>query len=83
MKRADHLLALVAASSCGASSLSFAQNDASDADDLTAVIALQGKPCGRVVSVAKRDDNDFVAACQDGHRYHVYVRDGRVVVEEA
>jgi hypothetical protein len=54
----------------------------SDAEDLTAVIALQAKPCGRVVNAEKRGENDYVATCQDGNRYRVYVRDGRVVVEK-
>jgi len=37
--------------------------------DLTAVIALQGQPCGQVVSAAKQGDNDYIASCQDGNRY--------------
>ena len=56
--------------------------DISDAADLTAVIALNGKPCGKVTSSVKRGENDFVATCEDGNRYHVYVKDGRVVVEK-
>ena len=56
--------------------------DISDAADLTAVIALNGKPCGKVVSAAKRGDDDYVATCEDGNRYRVYVRDGRVIVEK-
>ena len=56
--------------------------DVSDAADLTAVIALNGKPCGKVVSAAKRGDDDYVATCEDGNRYRVYVRDGRVIVEK-
>ena len=54
----------------------------SEAADLTAVIALNGKPCGRVVSATKRGDNDYVATCEDGNRYRVYVKDGRVIVEK-
>lgn len=51
--------------------------------DLTAVIALHGLPCGQVVSVAKQGDNDYVASCQDGNRYHVFVNaQGRVVVQK-
>ena len=56
--------------------------DISDAADLTAVIALNGQPCGKVVNAAKRGDNDYVATCENGNRYRVYVRDGRVVVEK-
>lgn len=51
--------------------------------DLTAVIALQGLPCGQVVSVKQLGDNDYVATCQDGNHYHVFVKaDGRVVAEK-
>jgi hypothetical protein len=56
--------------------------DISEAADLTAVIALNGKPCGKVVNAEKRGDNDYVATCEDGNRYRVYVKDGRVVVEK-
>jgi hypothetical protein len=56
--------------------------DISDAADLTAVIALNGKPCGKVVNAAKRGDDDYVATCEDGNRYRVYVKDGRVIVEK-
>ena len=52
------------------------------AKDLTAVIALQGLPCGQVVSVSQLGENDYVASCQDGNQYRVFVNaDGRVVVE--
>jgi hypothetical protein len=50
--------------------------------DLTAVIALQGQPCGQVVSAAQQGDNDYVASCQDGNRYRVFVKEGRVVVQK-
>jgi hypothetical protein len=50
--------------------------------DLTAVIALQGQPCGQVVSAAKQGDNDYVASCQDGSRYRVFVKEGRVMVQK-
>ena len=51
--------------------------------DLTAVIALQGLPCGQVVSVKQLGDNDYVATCKDGNHYHVFVNaDGRVVAEK-
>ncbi len=50
--------------------------------DLTAVIALQGLPCGTVVAVTVRADNDYAASCKDGNRYRVFVNvAGRVVVE--
>jgi hypothetical protein len=51
--------------------------------DLTAVIALQGQPCGQVVTATKQADNDYIAACKDGSRYRVFVNaEGRVVVQK-
>jgi hypothetical protein len=53
------------------------------AKDLTSVIALLGLPCGEVVSVVHKGDNDNIATCKDGHRYHVFVNaDGRVVAQK-
>lgn len=83
MSRLEKSLVLVFAGTLAHPGLSVAQEEVSDANDLTAVIALQGKPCGRVVSATKRGENDFIATCQDGNRYHVYVRDGRVVIDNA
>jgi hypothetical protein len=50
--------------------------------DLTAVIALQGQPCGQVVAASKQGDNDYIASCKDGNRYRVFVNQGRVVVQK-
>jgi hypothetical protein len=51
--------------------------------DLTAVIALQGQPCGQVVSATRRGENDYTVRCQDGNRYRVFVdARGRVVVQK-
>ena len=51
--------------------------------DLTAVIALHGQPCGEVVGVTVQKENDYVASCKDGNRYHVYENEkGRVVVDK-
>jgi hypothetical protein len=51
--------------------------------DLTAVIALQGLPCGQVVAVTVLAENDYAASCKDENRYRVYLSAaGRVVVEE-
>jgi len=53
------------------------------AQDLTAVIALQGKPCGQVVNFTKLGDNDYLARCASGDTYRVYVNEkGRVIVEK-
>lgn len=65
-----------------ANAVSALAQDIGETADLTAVIALNAKPCGRVVSASKRGDNDYVATCEDGNRYRVYVKDGRVVVEK-
>jgi len=60
-----------------------AADDASVRKDLTSTIALQGLPCGQVVSAVQQGDNDYVASCQDGNRYHVFVNvQGRVIVQK-
>ena len=62
---------------------SLAADDAAVKKDLFTVITLQGLPCGEVVSYTTKTDNDHVAVCMDGNRYHVYVNaQGRVVVEK-
>ena len=73
------LFALVA----GPSSAQDKQDKEALKKDLTAVIALQGLPCGEVVDVTVLADNDYAASCKDGHKYHVYLNaEGRVVVEK-
>ena len=68
---------------CLAASLGVvAADDPKQRQDLSAVIALNGKACGEVVSYAVQGENDFVATCKDGNRYRVYMKDGRVVVEK-
>ena len=58
-------------------------SDVTVATDLAAVIALQGLPCGKVVSATQLGQDDYVASCQDGNRYRVLVNaDGRVIVEK-
>jgi hypothetical protein len=57
---------LVAASAmivmaCSAVS-SYAADDAALKKDLTAVIALHGLPCGQVVTVTVRAENDYASA---------------------
>ena len=60
-----------------------AASDVTIAKDLTAVIALQGLPCGQVISASQQGENDYVATCQDGNRYRVFVNaEGRVIVEK-
>jgi len=51
--------------------------------DLTAVIALQGLPCGQVVAVEEKAASDYAVSCKDGNRYRVYLNaEGRVMVEK-
>ena len=61
----------------------FADDDETLKKDLTAVIALQGLPCGQVVAVTELAKDDFAATCKDGNKYRVYMNaEGRVVVEK-
>ncbi len=60
-----------------------AAEDAALLKDMTSVIALLGLPCGQVVGVIKKGDNDHVATCQDGNRYRVFLNaEGRVVAQK-
>ena len=60
-----------------------AADEAAVRKDLFTVITLQGLPCGEVVSVTTKAENDHIVSCKDGNRYHVFVNAaGRVVVEK-
>ena len=62
---------------------SSAQDEEALKKDLTAVIALQGLPCGQVVAVQEQAEADFAVSCADGNLYRVYLNAaGRVVVEK-
>jgi len=62
---------------------SFAADDETLKNDLTAVIALQGLPCGEVVNVIVQGESDFAVTCKDANKYRVYLNDaGRVVVDK-
>lgn len=62
---------------------SLAQDDAEVRKDLGTVIALQGKPCGKVVSLRRQGDNDYLVTCSSSDRYRVYVDvNDRVIVEQ-
>ena len=50
-----------------------AQTDPKVLKDLTSVIALQGKPCGQVTKATRKGENDYLATCSGGQRYHVFV----------
>ena len=61
----------------------FAEDDEALKKDLTAVIALQGLPCGQVVAVTELAKDDYAATCKDSNKYRVYMNaEGRVVVEK-
>ena len=77
-----HLLITTIAAACFAVT-SLAADDISVKKDLFTVITLQGLPCGEVVSYTTKAENDHLALCKDGNRYHVYLNaQGRVVVEK-
>jgi hypothetical protein len=81
MKTRASLAALALAAALTGSAI--AADDATVKKDLTAVIALQGLPCGQVTEVKTLGDNDYIASCQDGNRYHVFVNaQGRVVAQK-
>ena len=62
---------------------SFAADDEALKKDLTAVIALQGLPCGEVVAVTVEAEDDYTVSCKDDNKYRVYLNAaGRVVVEK-
>ena len=51
--------------------------------DLGTVLALQGKPCGKVVKADKKGENDYEVTCEDGNRYRISIgADERVTVRE-
>lgn len=61
----------------------WAEEDAALIKDMTSVIALLGLPCGQVVNVIKKGENDHIATCQNGNRYRVFLNaEGRVVAEK-
>jgi hypothetical protein len=82
MNRRHASAALFALAASFAAVHALGEDDPKQRKDLSAVIALHGQPCGEVVSYVVKGDNDYVATCKDGNRYHVYVKDGRVVVEK-
>ena len=62
---------------------SFAADDEALKKDLTAVIALQGLPCGEVVEATEQAKDDYAVSCKDGNKYRVYMNAaGRVIVEK-
>lgn len=87
MRISINSLVVIAMTATLCSGLSLAKDPANNevpvAKDLTAVIALQGLPCGNVVSVEQQGENDYIATCEDGNRYRVFVNaDGRVIADK-
>ncbi len=83
MSRHARVLTLVGITMTGFSCPSLAADEIPVGKDLAAVIALQGLPCGKVVSASQQGEDDYVASCEDGNRYRVFVNaDGRVIVEK-
>jgi hypothetical protein len=65
------------------SGVSQAAEEVAITKDLTAVIALLGLPCGKVVTAEKKGDNDHIASCENGSRYRIFLNpEGRVVAEK-
>ncbi len=82
MTRYLALTAAVAAITIGTAGSARAE-DSSFGKDLMATIALQGKPCDKLISIKRNGDSDYSVKCKDGNRYHVYVNSkGRVVVDK-
>jgi hypothetical protein len=82
MSKRAKVVALVVLKTALVAGRALAADDPAVLKDLTAVIALQGQPCGQVVAASKQGDNDYVASCKDGNRYRVFVNQGRVVVQK-
>ena len=81
-----HTRTVVLAQSLLVAALLAVQSSAVDEEelkkDLTAVIALQGLPCGQVVAVTVQAEDDYAVLCKDDNKYRVYLNAaGRVVVE--
>lgn len=57
-------------------------DDAKVRKDLATVIALQGKPCGKVTQLKRNAENDYTVTCESGNRYRVRIgANDRVVIE--
>ena len=83
MRTATMALAIAILTATCFAAPSLAADDESIRKDLFTVITLHGLPCGEVVSVMTRAENDHLATCKDGSRYHVFLNaEGRVVVEK-
>jgi hypothetical protein len=83
MKKRIQRMTLIVVVTMFFAGVSQASDNVSITKDLTAVIALLGLPCGNVVSIVKKGDNDHIASCENGNRYRVFLNsEGRVVAEK-
>ena len=83
MKKRIRSMTLIVVVTMFFAGVSQASDDVSITKDMTAVIALLGLPCGNVVSVVKKGDNDHIASCENGNRYRIFLNsEGRVVAEK-
>jgi hypothetical protein len=83
VRKPNAILAILAAATGVGAGQGQTAEGPSLAKDLTSVIALLGQPCGEVVGVVHKGDNDNIASCKDGHRYHVFLNaEGRVVAQK-
>lgn len=83
MNRLETSLIAAATVTALGTSLAAQAPDVTVAEDLTSVIALQGQACGKVVRATEQSENDYVATCEDGNRYRIFVNeDGRVIVQK-
>jgi hypothetical protein len=52
-------------------------------NDLKATIVLHGYTCDEITTRKRNGDSNYLVACKDGNRYHVFVDSrGRVTVEK-
>jgi len=83
MKKRIHIGGLVVVLMMSFSGVLQAADDAELTRDMTAVIALLGLPCGKVVRVVKQDDKGQIASCENGNRYRIFLNaEGRVIAEK-
>jgi len=60
-----------------------AQDDSTVRKDLASVLALKGKPCGKITELRQQAENDYLVTCSDGHKYRIFIDAAdRVVVED-
>ena len=51
--------------------------------DLFAVITLQGHHCGKVLTFERQKQHDYLANCENGKSFRIYVvPEGRVAIDE-